>query len=137
MEMTKDSREFRNDDPIWFPFGEDLLSEAVLDEDLETMLVSRPIFQTMQELGLPPERLKRIRRTVTETARHYLHRMPGGHMRIRLFYQPKMVTGQPHSEKRVEGGWGYFIIQRGKENPSAVYSESYPIIELYIYREGK
>ena len=137
MQTTNDPHEFNNYESLWHSLSEYSLSEVALDEDLEANLSSGPFFRYLQELGLPSECLKRIARTITETARNYFHRIPGVHVRIRLFYQPKMVTSLPHSGKQREGGWGFFVIQRGEDPLSGIYGEPFSIIELYIYREGK
>ena len=114
MQTTNDPHEFNNYESLWHSLSEYSLSEVALDEDLEANLSSGPFFRYLQELGLPSECLKRIARTITETARNYFHRIPGVHVRIRLFYQPKMVTSLPHSGKQREGG---FLLSKGARIP--------------------
>jgi len=113
------------------------LGKDALDEDLETMLSSGLVIQTMKELGLPPECLKRIIRTIRETSRNILQRVPNALVHIRLFCQRNTAAFLSRPEKRMEGGWGFFVVQRGRDHPSVIRNEPYPIIELYIYREGK
>jgi hypothetical protein len=137
MKMTNDPPELNNHDPVWYSFADYSLGKDALDEDLEAMLASGSVIQTMKESGLPPECLKRIVRTIREAARNFLHRVPNAPVHIRLFYQRNTAAFLSHSEKRREGGWGFFIIQRGGDHPSVIRNEPYPIIELYIYREGK
>lgn len=137
MQTTNDPREFNSRESSWNYLAEYSLSEIVLGEDSEFMLLSGPVFLSMQELGLPPESLKRIARTIKETVRHILSKGRNIPVCIRLFHQPKMVAGLPHSGKQREGGWGFFVIQRGEDPLSGIYGEPFSIIELYIYREGK
>jgi hypothetical protein len=41
------------------------------------------------------------------------------------------------SEIKMNGGWGYFLIKRGKDFSTASSMECHPVIELYLYKEGE
>jgi hypothetical protein len=80
--------------------------------------------------------------------------MPG---RIRVFCQKKVIddaypTNTPRpdhpgkteepisiihpSEASLNGGWGYFIVERAGEAAGSV-ERSYLMIDLYVYKEGE
>lgn len=119
------------------------------------------LFQPLRELGIQPERIKNIEMTLAGFAKEALLRFKGarselpGHLRV--FCQKKMLddansanNSRPDSTKHtmertpilyysdttMSGGWGYFII--GRSGHSAGSSErSYPIVDLYLYKEGE
>jgi hypothetical protein len=119
------------------------------------------LFQKIHELDIPPQCVERIERTlkgfVRETLVHLQQselELPG---RIRVFCQKKLIdaansaqTSQPcHSEQnmeqvqmihhpgtRMDGGWGYFMIERGGNIFADSSMCSYRLVELYLYKEG-
>lgn len=151
-----------SDDPVWYFLEEFSLSEFMPDQDIRDELTTGLLFQTVQFLGMPPECVENIEKALTgfveDALLHFTHgklQMSGC---IRVFCQEKMLdlvnstkssrpnnTGQAiepapiicHSNQKINGGWGYFLIER-RENLSASSSASSgDSIDLYLYKEGE
>lgn len=113
---------------------------AVVDEDHDP--VPGPLLQAILELGISSECLSKIEKTSRDYAKGARLRLnqgiPQQSMNIRLFCQRKIVeagnvvraVGKLDPEQPVEparviplrdqkpnGGWGYFLIERGNTPP--------------------
>jgi len=140
MQTAIDTHEFKNDDPTWDFIAEYSITELIGDEDIEADLKAASLFQTLHELGLPPECLKKLEGTITVTARearrHLLRGRPNLSVHIRLFCQRTPEDGLPHLKKQTNGGWGYYIIEKGGDFPSTIGYKYHRVAELYLYKEG-
>jgi hypothetical protein len=152
----------RSEDPAWYCLAEFSLSEFVSDQDRRGELTTKLLFQTVREVGLPPECVENIDMTLTglanEAMAHFKQgsaELPG---RIRVFCREKMTAEAsspeasmschaepgmdhslaiPHPGTKMEGGWGYFLIERGGNLAAGFSASSWNLIDLYLYKEGK
>ena len=156
------NQNFGSDDPIWYFLAEFSLIEFMSDHDRKDEPTVKLLFQTVRDLGIPPECVENIERTLTgfvkEAMVHFTLRrleLPG---RIRIFCQKKMIDdgysekfsrpdhlegvikpGQTmhRSDTKMHGGCGYFVIERSL-SPCADSSGAPPyFIDLYLYQEGE
>ncbi len=149
----------RSDDPAWYFLGELSLSE-ILAYPRRDELTDGLWVQTVRELSMPLECVENIKRTLTGFARNdWVHAkqgkldMPG---RIRLFCQQKILndansakppmyteTAGEHikmshlSSAKLNGGWGFFVIEKGGKLLTGSSAPSWYSIDLYLYREGE
>lgn len=64
--------------------------------------------------------------------------------RVFVFCQRKVIDdgclerapGGPDHGKRMNGGWGYYAIEKGRDSTGAAGQASCHIIEIYLYRES-
>jgi len=152
----------RSNDPVWQFLAEYPLSEFLSDHDKGGEPTAGLLFQTMRELGIPLEYLENIDMTLTGFAKEALLHFKQGSLelpgRIRVFCQKRMIddafsakaSGLYHAEQAMEHaqmihpsntkmneGWGYYVIERGRDFASNHCKESCRVIELYVYKEGK
>jgi hypothetical protein len=127
-------------DPTWYLIAEFLLNEITLNEDRTVELTTGSPFQTVQDLGISQEYIKRIERTITEMAKgardSFDPTMADLPVHIRVYCNKKTVDEVHHSGDQMNGGWGYYVIERGRNLPDVPSQESYRVLELYIYKEG-
>lgn len=151
-----------SNDPVWQFLAEYPLSEFLSDHDKGGEHTAGLLFQTMRELGIPPEYLEDINITLAGFAKealvHFEQRsieLPG---RIRVFCQKKMIgdansakTSGPYdanqamehaqiihpSGTKMNEGWGYYVIERDRDLASNPGKESCRVVELYLYKEGE
>ncbi len=133
MEITNANQNLTSDDPAWCFLAEFSLSEFLSDFDRRDALTAGVLYQTVQKLGMPPERLKNIEMTLagfaTEALEYFKqagleipNREPG---RVRVFCQKKVI---------INGGWGYFLIEKGSSSSTECARDC---IDLYLYEEGE
>ena len=124
-----------NDDPMWQFIGEFSLCEASSNEEMGAQPETEALFQALLRVGIPPERLNRMKVSLQERAR--CGRSPpdpqlsGSPMRFRLFFRKKTVDRAICPGKTRIGGWGYYLIERGSD------PEGQRAVELYVYKEGE
>ncbi len=148
------------DDPAWYFLAE--LSPGEISADHRDELMHGLWVQTLRELGMPFECVENIHRTLAGLARD-----AGGYFKqesmevpgtIRLFCQKKMIddanstkirrpcaTGLAgeqikmieHSTAKMNGGWGYFVIERGGNGLAGSPAHSWKAVDLYLYKEGE
>ncbi len=153
---------FGLDDSIWYILAEFSLSEFLSDRDQRDGLTGGLLRQSVQELGILPEWEKNLEMTLAGFAEEALHQckqggteLPG---RVRLFCQKKIIgdmysgsaaarpyhSEQPiehgqillHSGARMSGGWGFFLVKRGRNPSTGSPAGSWNSIDLYLYKEG-
>lgn len=157
MQTSNTNQESRSNDLEWYLLGEYSLSKFLSSHEKRGELTAALLSQTMRDLGIPQEYLENIDRALTGYAKEALEHFKQGGLelpgRIRVFCQKKMVAAA-NSEKIsrlynseqaqnihppstiMNGGWGYFIIERSADNASP--SERFhPYIDLYLYKEGE
>jgi len=146
---------------MWCFLAEYSLSKFLDEPGTGDWTASGLLSQTVQELGIPVECINHIGMTLRSFARealaHYQQErtdLPG---RIRIFCQKKLVDNvysaktsrtyhtehaMEHAQliidsgKKMNGGWGYFIIERsGGEAGSSERSSL--LVDLYLYQEEK
>jgi anti-sigma B factor antagonist len=136
----------------WQPLAEFTLSSEPGDEHLAMQQVAAAV----QELHLPPVRLKRLKMAVTDaTLRAIEYRSkyhPGFPLSIRVLASPKVMTVHaanqgssrlPPTTQALEmgayspRGWGFFLIERGVAEMKVTGDPPRHIIELFLYLEGE
>ena len=159
MHTSNTKHNYKSDDPVWHILAEISLQEFLPDHDRRAETVAVSLFQMLQELGVSPECVENIARTLAGFAKEALERdkqerqeSPG---RIRIFCQKKIlddvnpmktsatdcnIQGKKHtqsfpdSEMNMTGGWGYFMIERGEDLPTSS-AIPHTCVDLYIYKE--
>ena len=151
-----------SDDPVWVLLAELSLRDFLSDYDRSERSAAGLLFQTARELGMSPECMENIARTLAGFAKEALVRAkqarPEFLGRIRIFCQKKMIGGVnsaktlrpyyaeqskkqkqilPDFGKNTIGGWGYFIIERGEDLPPDSSAIPHNSIDLYLYKEGE
>ena len=162
METSNAKQNFRSDDPVWVLLAEFSLGDFLSDYDRKDRLTVRYLFQTARELGMSPECMENIAKTLAGFAKEISLRykqerleFPG---RIRIFCQKKIIDDAnsakasrpyhtepgkkqkqifPDSGTNTTGGWGYFMIERGEDLPPHSSAIPYNYIDLYLYKEGE
>ncbi len=155
-------RKRRSEDPLWYFLADVSLSEFMSDHDSRDHVPADVLFQTVRELGLSPECIFDITLTLTAFAQEALMRFKQGRVespeRIRIFCQRKMMAGADPARtsmpskarlglegasaitypgKKMNGGWGYFLIERGGDLSAPSPACSWNSIDLYLYQEGE
>lgn len=159
MHTSKAKQNSRAEDPVWHLLAEFSLQDFLLDHDRRAETAAGSLFQLLQELGISPEFVENIARTLAGFAKEAFERdkqerqeSPG---RIQIFCQKKIlddvnpmktsatdrnIQGKKHtqsfpdSEMNMIGGWGYFMIERGEDLPSSS-AIPHTCVDLYIYKE--
>lgn len=149
-------------DPVWYFIAEYSLSAGTVGKNIESEFTAGTLFQTMQNLGIPPECLQKIERTVAGFAKEATVHFNQGRcelpVSVRLFCPQKMVEDvnsekisnhcneersmEPaqsirRAETKTNGGWGYFLIERGGDFPHGSSRNCHNMIDLYLYKEGE
>jgi anti-sigma B factor antagonist len=142
--------------PEWQPLAEFTLSSEPGDEHLAMQQVAAAV----QELHLPPARLRRLKMAVTDaTSRAIEYRSkypPHFPLSIRVLASQKVMavranqgssrpppTAQaPEMEAKLAGqysprGWGFFLIERRIAEMKVTGDPPHHIIELFLYLEGE
>jgi hypothetical protein len=157
MQTLNANQNFRSKDPVWILLAELSLRDFLSDHDRRDGPTAGLLFQTARELGMSPECMENIARSLAGFAKEALVRTKHGGLEfpgwIRIFCQKKIMddeksakTSRPPKQDKQQnqvfpdsggGGWGYFIIERGEDLPpySSAIPQSY--IDLYLYKEGK
>ncbi len=161
MQTEKVNQKSRNNDPGWYFLAEYNLDEGMVDINTGGEPTAGTLFQNLRDMGIPPECLKEIERTITSFAGEAKENFNQGKRKlpvcIRLFCQGKTVKNAysaktsdildagkiPGTASRVRpsnlkmnGGWGYFLIERGWDI-SADLEKFHSRVDLYLYKEGE
>lgn len=162
MQTSNANQTFNSGDPVWVLLSELSLRDFLSDHDRRGMPAAGYLFKMVRELGMSPECMENITRTLAGFAKEALLGYKPGRVelagRIRIFCQKKMIEdansakpSSPHhteQHKRPEqifpdsgvnpiGGWGYFMIERGGDFPTDSSIIPHSDIDLYLYREGE
>jgi hypothetical protein len=162
MQTPNSNKSIRPNNPAWHLLAEYSLSEFLSELNTGDKLKAGLLLQTVRELGLPPEYVENIEMMLIGFAKEALeHFKQGGFElpgRIRIFCQKKMIddsnpakTSIPYNTeqmleqpqivhrpgKKMYGGWGYFLIERGDDVSTVSSVRSWNSVELYLYREGE
>jgi len=149
-------------DPEWCFLGEYALKGLVVDGDIRDRSEDGMLIETIRDLGIGVELIDNIERKLIEFISGAMAQLNQLRFEtpitIRLFCQKKMVedentmnsfsqikekqtlkfsrkTHQPFAA--VNGGWGYFLVERsGGFVPNSTVS-TFNLVDLYIYKEGE
>ena len=162
MQTSNAKRHSSSEDPVWVLFAELSLRDFLWDQDRRDESAAGALFQKLRELGMSPDCMENIAKTLARFAKEALVRtkqgrleFPGG---IRIFCQKKIIddanaekSSRPYSteqgtkQKQIFpdsgtnpiGGWGYFMIERGEDLPPDSSTPPHYDIALYLYKEGE
>ena len=130
MQTANDNQKSGSEDGAWCFLAEFSLGEIRADPDFEDEAADGLLFQTIQDLGVPPESLKKIKGTLNEFVKQAMAHFNAGKLKtpvyIRLFCQKKA---------KMDGGWGYFLIERGPGCPVGFAASTHHMVDLYLYKE--
>jgi hypothetical protein len=162
MQTSKsDSQNIKSNHTEWYLLAEYALSEIMPDNVKGDELTAGFLSQPFQALGVPPEWIGKVEMTLTRLA--ILALVPVEQEKlarsgsIRLFCQRKMIDDansvktsslyneeqamehgpiKYHSSTIMNGGWGYFIIERSGDDAGSSERSSL-LVDLYLYQEGE
>jgi hypothetical protein len=143
---------------VWYLLAESSLVEFTSEIDRGDELKAG-LFQKIQELDIPPQCVEKIDRTLKGFVREALVHLEQPELelpwRIRVFCQKKLIDGltsakisEPchsgkygaemmhHPSTVMDGGWGYFLIERGGDVYADSSLSSYQLVDIYLYKEG-
>ena len=162
MQTSNAKQNSRSDDPLWVFLAEYSLSEFMPEKGTGDALIAGLLSQTIRDLGIPPECLNKIKRTLIEfvqqTKVHFNQCKREFPIVIRLFYGKKLINSGNSAKParklqarqaleptpmihpvdiKIFGGWGYFIVERARGFPASSTEDSLNFIDIYLYQEGK
>jgi hypothetical protein len=162
MEISTPGQKPQNNASEWHLLGEYVLSEQIIDEEVRGDLTTGSLLQTIQELGLPLACLNNVKETLADcikaTRGLSVSGKPAFQVHIRLFYQRRSPEGKTSmqglqareikqpidltqandtSHFTTNGGWGYFLIERGVDSVAVSSTHPKDCIDLYLYKEGQ
>lgn len=119
-----------SNDPRWDCLAEYALSGITPGEEAGDALTAGPLFQPVQDLGIPSESLTRIEKALIEFVKQKSNHFEQDKIPIviRLFYGKKTIKF---------GSWGFFIIDRSRELSTSSTADSPNFIDLFLYQEGE
>jgi len=146
----------------WYLLAEYALSEMMPDNGKRDELTAGFLYRPFRALGIPPECIESIEMTLTGFANEALvpfkqgrPEQPGS---IRVFCPKKIIADAdsaktlvpyyaepgmeqapaiPYPGTNMNGGWGYFLIERGGNLSADSSVSSWNSIDLYLYKEGE
>jgi hypothetical protein len=123
----------RADDLVWYALAEFSLSQFISGYEGKDELAAKLLFQAAQELGIPPEYIEEIQKSLESSVKGALvdikHGRPELPGRIRVFYQNRMKN------QEMKGGWGYFLIERTGDSSADTPGDPPHFIDLYLYQD--
>ena len=162
MQTSNGNPNIRSNHSQWCLLAEYALSEIMSDNGKGDELTSGFLSQPLRALGVPPEWIGKVEMTLTGFAKLALVPVkPGRQERygsIRVFCQKKVMddanssqTSRPdhaeqskehapikyHSNTIMNGGWGYFFIERDGNDSTGSSVGSRNSVDLYLYKEGE
>jgi hypothetical protein len=162
MKKSNASQNLTSSDSVWYLFAESSLIEFMSEIDRGDELKAGRLFQERQKLDIPPSSVEKIERTLKEFVRealvHYKQSKLELTGRIRVFCQIKLIdaANSAHTSElcqteqnmeqvqmihhpctRMDGGWGYFLIERGGDFQPGSSVSTGNWIDLYLYKEGE
>jgi hypothetical protein len=162
MQTTNANPKSRHKDQGWIFLVEHSIDEFMLASHRVDEPAAGYLFQTMSDMGIPLECLKKMVRTLIEFVNQIMvqstQRKREFPVVIRLFCQKRMIdeacvakTSRPydteqalehapfihHPGTKMNGGWGYFLIERGNHVPTGGSGSSQKTVDLYLYKEGE
>ncbi len=160
MQTSNVNPKMRRKNSQWRFLAEYSLSDFFTNPAQPDKVTSGWLFQTGQELGIPPEYVANIEITLKGfTGDASIHFKPGEGESpglIRIFCQehlkadasPKKTSLPCHSEPGTEfapavpcssmkmsGGWGYFLVERSADSSVASSGSPQHFVDLYLYQE--
>ena len=161
MQTSNADQNTRSSTPVWYLLAEYALNEIMVDHGKGDELAAGFLFQLFRESGAPLEWIGNIEMKLTGLTKKAQVPIKQGRLErsgsIRVFCQKRMIDDansvktsslyneeqamehvpiKVHSSTMMNGGWGYFIIERsGGEAGSSERSSL--LVDLYLYQEEK
>ena len=150
MQNVYDSQELNKDDLLWSFMGTYSLRGVPGEDNMEVELNAGSLMHTMRNLGVSPEGLEKIAGILNVTVRgamsHFRENNPNPPLSIRLYCQRSVIPSlrpanscqhpDPIVNTIKNGGWGFFLIERGRNFLAGSQEGSHLVAELYLYKEG-
>jgi hypothetical protein len=116
------------------------LSIGSISEELNAELTCATSSPSVRKLHLPAAELNRIISSIAATADSLVIH-PGNTntdrmVRVCLFCERKAAEDMHPPISMKNGGWGYYVIERGVDLPGSSCEKYQRVIELYLYKEG-
>lgn len=139
MQTASGNLKFQNGDSTWHLLAECSIGVDDFGKNPGVKLSIGSLIDTMRKLGLPPKTLHQIEGTITRIANEALSHIYLGRpilpVYIRLFCERKTIDQIPLTEAHMNGGWGYYLIERVVELSPDYFKGYRRVIELYLYSE--
>lgn len=139
MDTTNENVKFHNGNSLWYFIAEFSLSEIAVDEIRGAELTGGALFQALREIGIPLEILKTvvsmIKKNIGGANGIFDRSLPYLPDRYLLYCDRKTAYNKHHSIDRMDGGWGLYLIERGRDFTINSPQESCRIVEIYLYKE--
>ena len=162
MVTSKEENEPKFSNSGWEYLAEYPLKELLVDMDLRDTPEVGLLFMKVKDLGIKPEILDIIERKLigftAESPAQLNQRRFEAPTYVRLFYKRNTADDSnpvdasnrhksrqtlkstqiiDHSEPEINGGWGYFLVERGVSSEIGVSLAPLNWIDLYLYKEGE
>jgi hypothetical protein len=135
MQLSTEKQKLKSNNTEWYFLAEYSLSKYLPDDDAGNELAAGLRWHTSGELSILSVCAENIENIFTRFIKEALaHFRPGRFdppIDIRLYCQKKMIN------EKMNGGWGYFLIERAEDSSDHSTVSPQHFIELYIYREGE
>ncbi len=127
----------------WYLLVEFSPQEFLSDRSRSDGLMAGFLSLPLQQLDTLPEWVASVEAMLARFAKEaWGHFEPGG--RVRVFCQRKIIDDGCLERaqaildpgKKMNGGWGYYAIEKGRDSTGAAFTEPCHIIEIYVYRES-
>jgi hypothetical protein len=133
MPTSCSKQESRSIDSTWYLLGEYSLGELSLDPEKGDKSAAEIFSEILRELAIPIEDFENIEMILRSFAREALMHFRQGRLgfpgRVRIFCQKKMIN------QEVQGGWGYFVIERSRDASSLDSTEFQRLLDVFFYEE--
>ena len=134
MQTANTNRGQRSKDLTWYLVGEfplcSFISDATIDDKIKAAMCS----QMGGNIENQKESIERVSIKLSALAKEVVENFTPGRAeaagRMRIYCQMKMI------EESVNGGWGYFVIERSSEAVTCAGREPDHAVDVYFYKEG-
>lgn len=134
MQTANTNHGLRAKDLKWYLFGEYPLSNFSAGAEIEDKIRAATAAQMGGALENQNECIERVANKLSALAKEAVVNFSPGRAeatgRMRIYCQKQMI------EEGIQGGWGYFVIERSCEAESSSGLEAGYRVDLYIYKEG-
>ena len=163
MQRSNTNHKFEYDNPVWVLLAELSSGDFLSNHERRGRSTAGFLFQPLCELGMSAGTIENISRALADFARKAFVLPNPGRLespgRIRVFCQKKIIAdgklvhitsrsfraekSMEHaqiildSDMKINGGWGYFVIERGWDVSTESSKSLWNSVDLYLYKEGE
>lgn len=162
MNKTDRTRRIQPNNPVWHLLAEYSFSEFLPDQGEQDLIAARGLPPALREIGIPVEFIENIEMTLRSYAQEALAQFQHGFLdlpeRMCIFCQNELIETasfaarsrqcrddhpaeqgsiSPRSIGDMQGGWGYFLVERRRNYPTSYPAIPGITVDLYLYKEGK